>query len=359
MKTALKIILIIGVFWINILQILSFKNLADSIPITPYFIVLFSSIISVILLTATYFMTEMYAIIYHKIKGTHRINKKMLHAYFPFIGFLNALYVVILIFTAKPTPAYLQPILPNISIPLTFILSYIIIQRNIKLKYFIGDFVSATIVFVGVIISVIPIIINNNDNNNNIIWPIIFTIGVIPGVLSNIVLEKLTEKQTDINYLHLNMWIAVYQTIIIIIFHGINLLIPSDIKNITDLMNQLNQGLKCTFWIDIDDKTNCKIVSLWLFVLILTTLLKNIVVSIILSFTTSLFINLLYVLSTPLTEIIFILAGSSSFTIFPFLSMPIIFVGIIINIVVDYYRSKNKSDNACEQTHLLQIVNKN
>lgn len=339
----------LGLFVINTVQGIFFKRMADDIPTAPYFILLICSIAFVVV----FFAMMIIRYIYHKLNYKFRnvtapVYNYVGHGWLVVIGVLDSLNGLILLFAAHPTPASLHPILPNITIPFTFVMSYILIRQKFRFKYFLGDFVSAIIVLIGVLISIIPVFIEIAHNPDSVkssaIWPIIFILGILPGALMNIVQEKASKNITNLDYLHLNMWVSFYQVICDLILFWANFVFPSNIHNLGDLGTAFDKGFQCLVGIDIVKNGtvvgNCKMATLDMSVFIVGYVGTYLFSAILLRMASSIFISLINVFVTPMSEFMFFVIGMDKITLYTGLSLPVMMLGIILNTIVDYFKTR-------------------
>jgi drug/metabolite transporter (DMT)-like permease len=275
------------------------------------------------------------------------------------IGFLDSLKGLLIFFSGYQTPATLQPILTNVAIPFTFIVSYIIMRYKFKTSLFIGDLSAALIVIIGVIVSLIPTFIKISKGDLvgvSAIWPFIYVIGILPAALMNILLEKFTKNIKNIDYFDMNGWISIYQFITCCFFVWLNFIFPTDLHNFSDIGREFDNTFKCLLALD-DEKCKMSLIDTCIFVTAyIGTYLST---SILLKMITSIFVSLINVCVTPTSSILFSIIGMDKFNVFTGLSLPIMFIGVIINIFVDYKRAKSNVTNENESKILLYHDNNN
>lgn len=128
------------------------------------------------------------------------LTKEMMIKYwkiFIVLGICVGLNELLTVFSASlnRTNGDLQAILSQITIPSTLIFSRIIINHKIT-KFKI---IATIITMCGIIIAIIPNFFNLNNSNTSLwIYPTMFAIATIPGVLSNVIQHKIFDK--DSNY---------------------------------------------------------------------------------------------------------------------------------------------------------------
>lgn len=366
-----------ALFGSNVSLLVFFKRMADDMLQFSYFVYLLTSFGFVIVFFILKNMRNILYVLYSKfVKNIESPKGRLPHYQYFILGLLDATKGILIFLSAHRTAANLQPILPNISIFITFVMSYIIMKYKFKIIYFFFDFLASFIVFIGIIISLVPVFINIANSPESILdtglWPILFAISIVPASIMFILQEKFSKHIEDIDYFELNMWISIYQAIICIFYFWVNFIFPSiNIYNLQDLGASFDNGFLClagynitlnsttnynlttNYNSTIHENLNCQFAAIDIVLYIGSYIGTYLSSAILLRMITSLFVSLLNVCVTPVTIIIFSIIGMDTFNIFTAISLPVMIIGIIINVIVDYKRNKlkdNKSKDDNDET---------
>jgi len=199
------------------LFIKSFKNGDSTKKINPYSVVFICS-----LFFAIFFMSlHLYQVFKNNVNFW--INKRV-QFYFWLIGTANAFNGLFTVYSSPDTrtPADIQGILCQFSVPFTFLVSYYIRHTRLIPNQMKG----AIIVGLGIIVSFVPMIkslINGEDEFRiaNLWWSLLFIFGLLAGSLMNVVEDHTFKKFADEENLIISKgqmlaWMNFYQVIMVI-----------------------------------------------------------------------------------------------------------------------------------------------
>eukprot|EP00696_Hemimastix_kukwesjijk_P005681 gnl/Hemi2/17159_TR5709_c0_g1_i1.p1 gnl/Hemi2/17159_TR5709_c0_g1~~gnl/Hemi2/17159_TR5709_c0_g1_i1.p1 ORF type:complete len:417 (-),score=128.75 gnl/Hemi2/17159_TR5709_c0_g1_i1:105-1295(-) len=162
------------------------------------------------------------------------------------VGFFNALNGILIVYASPPqrTSPALQAILPNALVPFTVFFSKVILKKVYSTKSLIG----ACVVGLGIIISLIPVFTNMDGLGSSVIWPLIFTFGVVPGAAMNVLEEAAFSDMKSLHVVFLLAWTSFYQLISMAFLFWVDLL-PGfgSSSNFNDFWNNLSYGFSCFF----------------------------------------------------------------------------------------------------------------
>lgn len=344
-----------GLFASNTIQGIFFKRMSDDVPTGFYFLLTFCSAIFVVIFTIATIARNLFNYVMKRALGKETGPKDYVsHKELMLLGFLDSINGLILLSAAHQTAAAFHAILPQSMIPLTFVFSFVIIRNKFILKFFIMDFVSALVVALGVLVSLIPVIIelfkNPSSWGTSVVWPLVFLAGFIPGSLMNVFQERFTRDKANLDYLHLLNWVSIYQVITDICFFWVVFVIPgSNINNLRDFGGMLDSGFSCLAGKDIiidgAVKGNCKMAALDLSVFVLGYVGTYIFTAIILRMASSIFLILANAPVNPITAVIFFIVGMDSMNWYNGASIPIMIVGVAIHISSDFYKTKTEKNS--------------
>jgi hypothetical protein len=371
-------LLCFGLFCSNVVQGVFFKRMADDIETAPYFLLLFCSTLFVLVFGSTMVVRWVLDIIKNKLANSQLLFKELLentvqrtrvsHAWLAIIGVLDSINGLILLFAASRTAPMLHPILAQAVVLLTYISSYLLRTRRLKLVTFGLDSLATTITMAGVCVSIIPIFVAIANNPTSItssaIWPLVFLAGVIPGAIMNVVQEKATSKiknAPDFDYLHMLTWVSIYQVITDVVLFWSNFVNPGvPIHNLGDLGNAFDQGFACLGGKEII--VNGTIAGNCHYAALDTTMFVSGYVGtyVFSAFTINLSSSILTAMTnapvTPAVDLVFWLAGMDKITWHIALAIPLMLVGAIIQAFSDNYRDKQQAQvEADETTNLLSV----
>jgi len=157
----------------------------------------------------------------------HRYVKSNKHWKFILIGVCNAFNGILIVFSSDVTrtPAPLQAILLQVTIPFTLFFSKIILRKQYRLLQMVGAF----LVICGIIVSLVPLFRAMSEGDAKIelgsqaYWPFIFLMGVIPGVLMNIAEEWVFYDMVDFNINYLLALQSLYQLVAVALFFWLDI----------------------------------------------------------------------------------------------------------------------------------------
>jgi len=179
------------------------------------------------------------------------------------------------------------------------------------------------------------------------IWPIVFLIGFVPGALMNVVQERASKGKRNLDYLHLLAWVSVYQVITDICSFWVNFAVPdTDITNFRDFGGMLDDGFGCFFGRDImvngTIRGNCKMAAVDTSLFVAGYVGTYAFTALILKMASSIFFILSNAPVAPATAIIFFIVGMDHLTWFNGVALPIMLIGVVIQLVSDFLSSKQE-----------------
>jgi drug/metabolite transporter (DMT)-like permease len=173
---------------------------------------------------------------------------KTKHWKFILIGVFDGLNGILIVFSSSldRTPGSLAAVLGSSVIPFTMMFSYFMLKKKYSTPQLLGGFLT----IMGMMISLIPQInsVGEGKEMSSIMWPLVFLIGNIPGVLMNIMEENVFEDFSDFDNIFLLSWESLYQVI------TVGLVFWADIipgfgtsKTFEDFMTRFSNGFTCFF----------------------------------------------------------------------------------------------------------------
>ena len=206
------------------------------------------------------------------------------------LGSLTVPYISILIMV----------VLGRISLPLTMITSYFLLDRRYHNNHYLGVGLTLS----GVILTIIPEFIKSRQEvDSSPVAIFVYTLSIVPGVLSYIYKEKYLKGKDGLNVWWMNSWISLWQFVIGIITIPL-LFIPIKYTYIAPetLGSYIKNGLNCQFaGINYYSNDNCSLSFLWLIIYQFISAIANILMFIILRHGSSLIFLVLSTLKTPIT----------------------------------------------------------
>lgn len=190
-------------------------------------------------------------------------------------------------------------LLGRISLPLTMVLSYNILDRRYHWNHYAG----VGLTLFGIILTIIPSFYSQTDHSTSVLAVIIYLLSNVPGVLGYIYKEKFLKGKKNLNMWWMNASISFWQ-IIFGLFTIPMLFIP--LKNVhvspEDLPSYVSDGVKCQFaGINSEPDDNCHLSLLWLIIYQVIGAIANILMFMILKYGSSLVFLVLATLKTPIT----------------------------------------------------------
>lgn len=360
----------------NTMQGVFFKRMADDIPTGPYFLLVFCSAMFVVVFFAAMFIRDAAHWIYRRLvklrngKEVPPVERSYVsHLHLFIIGALDSVNGLILLYAAHPTAAALHPILAQSTIPFTFVFSYVLMRSQFTIKFFCLELLSTVIVSVGVLVSLVPVFVaiasDPSAVGSSAIWPIIFVTGFIPGALMNVVQEKYSKRKENLDYLHLLGWVSAYQILTDAFFFWSNFVVPAtNVQNFADLGGMVDKGFGCLVGHEIlvngTSKGNCKMAALDTALFVGGYVGTYTFTALMLKMASSIFYILSNAPVAPMTDVIFFIFGMDKINWATGVAIPIMLVGVIVHMLVDYYKSKTivskqqQEETEEEKTHLIE-----
>ena len=207
------------------------------------------------------------------------------------LGSLTVPYISILIMI----------ILGRMSLPLTMVFSYFMLNR----RYYWNHYTGVGLTLLGVFLTITPYITGNGDETqpSNPGAIIVYLVSIIPGVLSYIYKEKFLKGKTGLNIWWMNSWISLWQFVVGLLTIPL-LFIPIKYTYLppNTFGEYLKNGLNCQFGgINNYSNDNCRLAFLWLVLYQIISTIANILMFLILRHGSSLIFLVLATLKTPIT----------------------------------------------------------
>jgi drug/metabolite transporter (DMT)-like permease len=185
------------------------------------------------------------------------------------MGAFDSLAGVLALFAGVHTSGSTQALLSNSVIPMTMVMSIILLSARYRWTQYVG----ATIILGGVSIVILPNIIKQHDsspaaanppqgvqqNTDILLFNILFLISAIPSALSSVYKElAFRDSDADIPVNYLQAWVALFQLLIGLMLIPLNTLSFLGDQAITweQLPQTLGNGAKCLVGIN-SITTNC------------------------------------------------------------------------------------------------------
>lgn len=220
-------------------------NGANGQSINPYFVLFICS------LSFAIFFMGYECVRYYRSKVSF-VGTRDMHKYFILIGLFNALNGLLTVYASpdKRTPADIQGILTQITVPATFLCSRLIKKEILQKNQTIG----AGVVGLGVFASLIPLIVSIAQGNDifklsNLLWSIVFMSGNFMSVLMNVYEDHILKKyNTNLVTTQLLAWTNLYQFIWLILLFELDI-IPNfgSSSNPGEWSDNLKYGFQCMF----------------------------------------------------------------------------------------------------------------
>jgi len=261
------------------------------------------------------------------------------------LGSLTVPYINILIMV----------VLGRITLPLTMIFSYFLLNR----RYYSNHYFGLALTLSGVFLMIIPQLLKEQKESNPLSI-LIYTLSVVPGVLSYIYKEKYLKGQAELNIWWMNCCISLWQFVIGMLTIPI-LFLSNTYFTPETFIDYIKNGLDCQFGgINHYSSDNCRLSFLWLAIYQFISTLANVLMFMILRHGSSLMYLVLATLKAPITGFLgYILISynliyttdAQKVQIFPtdYISLVLIIAGsIVYNLKQEYTEKKNNL-----QVHLL------
>jgi drug/metabolite transporter (DMT)-like permease len=248
-------------------------------------------------------------------------------------------------------------VLGRITLPLTMIFSYFLLNRRYHSNHYLG----LALTLSGVFLIIIPQFLYGHQKESNPLSILIYSLSIVPGVLSYIYKEMYLKGQSELNIWWMNCWISLWQLVIGIFTIPILFLSYNYFKPET-FIDYIKNGVSCQFGgINHYSSDNCRLSFLWLIIYQFISALANVLMFMILRHGSSLMYLVLATLKAPITGFLgYILMSyniiyttdAQKVQIFPtdYLSLVLIIAGsVVYNLKQEYTEKKNNL-----QVHLLE-----
>jgi drug/metabolite transporter (DMT)-like permease len=160
---------------------------------------------------------------------------------FAIMGILDAIAGIMQVFSATYLDGALLILLSQAAIPISMIMSRIILKVTYKNYQYCG-----AVVVAGGIACVLGPHLTGSGGSKTIIWALVMIFSCVPMCLSSIY-KEIALGETDLDPVFLNGWIAIFQFIASIILAVPSALASDPIVYPDGLPRNLWQGLKCYF----------------------------------------------------------------------------------------------------------------
>lgn len=173
---------------------------------------------------------------------------KKKHLKFILIGILNGLNGILIVYASSlsRTPGSQAAVLSTQVIPFTMLLSRFLLKKKYSSMQKLGGFLTMK----GMAITLIPEFNSMGESkaSSPIIWPIIYIIGIIPGVLMNIMVENVFEDFSKFDNIFLLSWQSLY-TLLTVGFLFWTDIIPGfgTSQTFEDFSTRFSNGFSCFF----------------------------------------------------------------------------------------------------------------
>ena len=254
------------------------------------------------------------------------------------LGSLTVPYINILIMV----------VLGRITLPLTMILSYFLLDRRYHSNHYFG----VALTLSGIFLMIIPQLLKEQKESNPL-YIFIYTLSIVPGVLSYIYKEKYLKGQSELNIWWMNCWISLWQFVIGMLTIPLLFLSYSYFTPET-FINYIKNGLGCQFGgINHYTQDNCRLSFLWLVIYQFISTLANVLMFIILRHGSSLMYLVLATLKAPITGFLGYILMSYNFIYttdaqkiqinpMDYVSLVLIIAGsVVYNLKQEYTEKKN------------------
>eukprot|EP00455_Lapot_gusevi_P035260 TRINITY_DN3903_c0_g1_i1.p1 TRINITY_DN3903_c0_g1~~TRINITY_DN3903_c0_g1_i1.p1 ORF type:complete len:449 (-),score=155.54 TRINITY_DN3903_c0_g1_i1:314-1660(-) len=183
-----------------------FKRMTNHIPNYPYFLTQFTTLVYVPIFGG---------VVAYLMYFTDSITPEMRQfpkMKFLVMGAMDSLSGVFMLFGGVKTSGSTQALLFQAVVPITMILSYLLLKERYKKLQMIG----ACIILGGVAFVLVPDFLNKSskdDTQNDPIFNIIFLMSVVPQALSSIY-KQLAFNDVDLEVNYLQYWVALWQLLV-------------------------------------------------------------------------------------------------------------------------------------------------
>ena len=140
---------------------------------------------------------------YLEYTGSINSNNKMEQKPLLYLGIMDGLNSLLGSFSTPYLSIIVMTILDKFSLPLILVSSFFILKRKYRKNHYLGVFLT-----LGIMVSFLPSFTNGQYTHP---WAtVLFTISLIPGVLSYVFKEKFLDNR-PVNEWWMNLWISVWQ----------------------------------------------------------------------------------------------------------------------------------------------------
>lgn len=240
--------------------------------------------------------------LYYKSKGKLTRESRDIHQKYLFIlAIFDSSSSILASLTVPYISILIMIILGRMSLPLTMVFSYFMLNR----RYYWNHYAGVGLTLLGVFLTITPYITGSSDETqpSNPGAIIVYLISIIPGVLSYIYKERFLKGKTGLNIWWMNSWISLWQFVVGLLTIPL-LFIPIKYTYLppNTFGEYISNGLSCQFGgVNHYSNDNCRLALLWLFLYQIISTIANILMFLILRHGSSLIFLVLATLKTPIT----------------------------------------------------------
>lgn len=196
-------------FWLSTGVVLAGVGQTASLPLFissfennggPYFVVWFCSMFFTVLFALLTSIDQFSKRISDATKHFAKTGQGMLLLFL--IGAFDAMNGIFIVYSSSPlrTPTAMQPVLLQLTIPITLVFSRWILKKVYTPKQMVGAF----IVFLSLVVFLVPTFVAIKKGKGTHLqsgwwWPIFMTMGLLPGAAMNVLEEKVFEHCPSFN----------------------------------------------------------------------------------------------------------------------------------------------------------------
>lgn len=172
-------------------------------------------------------------------------------AAFVLIGLCDCLNGLLTVFSSalSRTPGALQAILPQLAIPFTLVLSYCLYRVTLTRQEIFG----ACLVVVGILVTISPSLVAlvspaTSGSLSSPLYPALFAIGVVPGVLTNVLQTGIYRRHPGFNKSLFLFYRSSYQALFAVALFWCDL-VPGlgTSSSLQEMVDHLGYGMTCLF----------------------------------------------------------------------------------------------------------------
>jgi hypothetical protein len=267
----------------------------------------------------------------------NKINKSISKKELLEVGLMDSLGSVMTALTIPYISIMLNVVISKLVLPMTMVVSYCYLHKQYLWTHYFG----VIITIFGVISAAVPKIIYT-ETQVNYIAIVIFTMSLVPAVLSFIIKEIYLKKHKQIDVCYMNTIISIFQLLFGCLFLPL-IMVPIKEFNLKpkDFFNYISNSLKCQFCgINSEENDNCKLSFVYLMSFQLFGSIANYLMFVIIKEGSSVMFIITNTLRTPITAMMgffliyynmikFTEGESFIFTWFDIISLILIVIGSI------------------------------